>query len=107
MNIEAMIEETINNIITTLYSDPIYLIIGVVLSALLLYSLLKKLVKFVMYMLAIIVLYLAYLYYSGKEIPKNVDELMNQGKETIEKVGGQMMDNIDKIIKDNIEKKGQ
>ena len=107
MNIEAMIEETINNIITTLYSDPIYLIIGVVLSALLLYSLLKKLVKFVMYMLAIIVLYLAYLYYSGKEIPKNVDELMNQGKETIEKVGGQMMDNIDKIIKDNTENKGQ
>tara|TARA_B100001750_G_C15469996_1_gene579238 strand:+ start:690 stop:1013 length:324 start_codon:yes stop_codon:yes gene_type:complete len=107
MNIEAMIEETINNIITTLYSDPIYLIIGVVLSALLLYSLLKKLVKFVMYMLAIIVLYLAYLYYSGREIPKNVDELMNQGKQTIEKVGGQMMDNIDKIIKDNTEKKGQ
>ena len=102
-----MIEETINNIITTLYSDPIYLIIGVVLSALLLYSLLKKLVKFVMYMLAIIVLYLAYLYYSGREIPKNVDELMNQGKQTIEKVGGQMMDNIDKIIKDNTEKKGQ
>ena len=107
MNIEAMIEETINNIITTLYSDPIYLIIGVILSALLLYSLLKKLVKFVMYMLAIIVLYLAYLYYSGKEIPKNVDELMNQGKETIEKVGGQMIDNIDKIIKENTEKKGR
>ena len=107
MNIEAMIEETINNIITTLYSDPIYLVIGVVLSALLLYSLLKKLVKFVMYILAIIVLYLAYLYYSGKEIPKNVDELMNQGKETIEKVGGQMIDNIDKIIKDNTEKKGK
>ena len=102
-----MIEETINNIITTLYSDPVYLIIGVILSALLLYSLLKKLVKFVMYMLAIIVLYLAYLYYSGKEIPKNVDELMNQGKETIEKVGGQMIDNIDKIIKENTHKKGR
>ena len=107
MNIEAMIEETINNIITTLYSDPIYLIIGVILSALLLYSLLKKLVKFVMYLLAIIVMYLAYLYYSGEEIPKNVDELMNQGKETIEKVGGQMIENIDKIIKENSENKGQ
>ena len=102
-----MIEETINNIITTLYSDPIYLIIGVILSALLLYSLLKKLVKFVMYLLAIIVLYLAYLYYSGEEIPKNVDELINQGKETIEKVGGQMIENIDKIITENIENKGQ
>ena len=102
-----MIEETINNIITTLYSDPIYLIIGVILSALLLYSLLKKLVKFVMYLLAIIVMYLAYLYYSGGEIPKNVDELMNQGKETIEKVGGQMIENIDKIIKENSENKGQ
>ena len=32
---------------------------------------------------------------------------MNQGKETIEKVGGQMIDNIDKIIKDNTEKKGK
>ncbi len=93
-----MIEEIINNIISTLYSDPVYLIIGVILSALLLYSLLKKLVKLVMYMVAIIVVYLAYLYYSGEEIPKNVDELMNRGKKTIEKVGGQVIDNIDKII---------
>ena len=93
-----MIEEIINNIISTLYSDPVYLIIGVILSALLLYSLLKKLVKLVMYMVAIIVVYLAYLYYSGEEIPKNVDELMNHGKKTIEKVSGQVIDNIDKII---------
>ena len=95
-----MIEETINNIIATLYSDPVYLIIGVILSALLLYSLLKKLIKLVMYVLAIIVIYLAYLYYSGQEVPKNVDELMDHGKKTIEKVGGQVIENIDKIIKD-------
>tara|TARA_Y100001970_G_C13993738_1_gene729573 strand:- start:325 stop:624 length:300 start_codon:yes stop_codon:yes gene_type:complete len=93
-----MIEETINNIITTLYSDPVYLIIAVILSALLLYSLLKKLIKLVMYVLAIIVVYLAYLYYSGQKIPKNVDELMTHGKQTIEKVSGKVIENIDKII---------
>ena len=96
-----MIEETINNIITTLYSDPIYLIIAVILSALLLYSLIKKLVKFMLYVLAVLILYLAYLYYSGEEIPKNVNEIIDQGKETIERVGEQVIDNIDKIIKDS------
>ena len=92
-----MIEETINNIIAALYSDPIYLIIAVILSALLLYSLIKKLIKFMLYVLAILVLYLGYLYYSGKEIPKDINEI----KETIEKVRGQVIDNIDKIIKEN------
>ena len=96
-----MIEETINNIVTALYSDPIYLIIAVILSALLLYSLIKKLVKFMLYVLAILVLYLAYLYYSGKEIPKDVNEIINQGKETIERVGEKVIDNIDKIIKES------
>ena len=96
-----MIEDTINNIITTLYSDPIYLIIAVILSALLLYSLIKKLVKFMLYVLAVLVLYLAYLYYSGEEIPKNINEIIDQGKETIERVGEQVIDNIDKIIKDS------
>ena len=96
-----MIEETINNIIVALYSDPIYLIIAVILSALLLYSLIKKLIKFMLYVLAALVLYLAYLYYSGKEIPRDVNEIINQGKETIERVGGQVIDNIDKIIKDS------
>ena len=96
-----MIEETINNIIAALYSDPIYLIIAVILSALLLYSLIKKLIKFMLYVLAALVLYLAYLYYSGKEIPRDVNEIINQGKETIERVGGQVIDNIDKIIKDS------
>ena len=98
-----MIKETINNIITTLYSDPVYLVIAVILSALLLYSLLKKLVKLVIYIAALIIIYLAYLYYSGQQIPQNVDELMNQGRETIEKVGNQVIDNIDKIIKNDKE----
>ena len=71
-----MLEDSINNIITALYSDPVYLIIGVILAALILYSLVKKLVKLMLYLLAILIIYIGYLYFTGQDLPKNVNDIM-------------------------------
>ena len=79
-----MLGVMINNITTALYSDPVYLLIGIILSALILYSLTKKLIKLVIYLSAISFLYLGYLYVTGQDIPRNVDEIIKQGTEIIQ-----------------------
>jgi len=94
-----MLQDTINNIMAALYSDPIYLVIAVILSALILYSLIKKLVKFVLYLLAIFIIYLGYLYFTGQDMPTDINDILDKGKETIENVG----ETIDKVIKENID----
>ena len=90
-----MIQEVTNNIITALYSDPVYLLIGIILSALILYSLLKKLIKLVIYLLAILFLYIGYLYLTGQDLPKNVDEIINQGTEMIQQGGNLLEKSLD------------
>ena len=95
-----MLQDTINNIITALYSDPIYLVIAVILSALILYSLIKKLVKLVLYLIAIFVIYLGYLYFTGQDLPTDVNDILDKGRETIENVG----EKLDEVIQENIDK---
>ena len=95
-----MLQDTINNIISALYSDPIYLVIAIILSALILYSLIKKLVKLVLYLVAIFVIYLGYLYFTGQDLPSDMNDVLDKSIETIESVG----EKIDKVIKENIDK---
>ena len=95
-----MLEDSINNIITALYSDPVYLIIAIILSALILYSLVKKLVKLMLYLIAILVIYLGYLYFTGQDLPKNVNEIIEQGAEIIEQGTDAIEKQIDKVVKD-------
>ena len=96
-----MLQDTINNIISALYSDPIYLVIAIILSALILYSVVKKLVKLMLYLTAIFVIYLGYLYFTGQDLPTDVNDILDKGRETIENVG----EKIDNVIKENIDKK--
>ena len=99
-----MLEDSINNIITALYSDPVYLIIGVILSALILYSLVKKLVKLMLYLSAILIIYLGYLYFTGQELPKDFNEIKEKIEEGIEQGTEIIEEQIDKVVKD---KKGK
>jgi len=92
------LENLINDIVTTLYADPIYLVIAVILSGLLLFSLLKKLIKVAIYVLAVAILYIGYLYFTGAE-PEEVKEGLEQAKEGIEQVITKVKDGIeDKIL---------
>ena len=67
------IENLINNIITTLYTDPIYLVIAVILSGLLIFSLVKKLIKIAIYVSAVAIIYLGYLYFTGEPMDTVID----------------------------------
>lgn len=100
----TMLEDSINNIITALYSDPVYLIIGVILAALILYSLVKKLVKLMLYLSAILIIYLGYLYFTGQELPKDFNEIKEKIEEGIEQGTEIIEEQIDKVVKD---KKGK
>ena len=88
------LEKLINNIITTLYTDPIYLVIAVIISGLLIFSLLKRLIKIAVYLLAIGILYLGYLYYTGE----SVDSVIDGYKKITQEVKDGIEDSIDEIL---------
>ena len=67
------LENLINNIITTLYTDPIYLVIAVILAGLLIFSLVKRLVKIAIYVSAVAIIYLGYLYFTGEPMDNVID----------------------------------
>jgi len=90
------IENLINNIITTLYSDPIYLVIAVILSGLLIFSLIKKLIKIAIYVSAVAIIYLGYLYFTGEPMDTVIDEF--------NKATQQVKEGINKIVPDKDEK---
>ena len=90
------IENLINNIITTLYSDPIYLVIAVILSGLLIFSLIKKLIKIAIYVSAVAIIYLGYLYFTGEPMDTVIDEF--------NKATQQVKDGINKIVPEKDEK---
>jgi len=88
------LENLINDIVTTLYADPIYLVIAVILSGLLLFSLLKRLIKVAIYILAVAVLYIGYLYYTGE----SVDDVVGGLKKVTQEVKDGIENSIDEIL---------
>ena len=81
-------ENLINSIVSGLYADPIYLVLGVIISGLLIFSLVKKLIKIAMYLSAIAILYVAYLYFTGEPVESvvgGVSKVKEDVKQVIEK----------------------
>ena len=88
-------------------NDPIYLAIAVLLAISVVFSIIRKLFKFAVIIIACIVIYIGYLHYSGEEVPQSMDELI----EDIEKKSGSATEKLlkgseklikkaDKLIKD-------
>ena len=81
-------ENLINDVVSALYADPIYLVLGVIISGLLIFSLVKKLIRIAMYLSAVAILYIGYLYFTGAPVESVVDgasKLIEDGKQVIEK----------------------
>ena len=89
-------ENLINNIITTLYTDPIYLVIAVILSGLLIFSLVKKLIKIAIYVSAVAIIYLGYLYFTGEPMDTVIDG--------VKKVTQEVKEGMNEIIPEKDEK---
>ena len=98
---EYKIENILNTILDTLYNDPVYLVIAIILCALLAYSLMKRLIKLMLYVFALIVLYLTFLYFTGNEIPKNFDDFWKGIKDLQHTVQENIQENIISPIMDS------
>ena len=79
----------------TIVNNPIYLSITVLLSVLVVYSALKKFIKWLIFALVCFVFYLGFLYISGDE--QTVKDV-NQGLEVVK-------DQVEKVVNDQIQNK--
>tara|TARA_B100000941_G_scaffold128842_1_gene91008 strand:+ start:78 stop:368 length:291 start_codon:yes stop_codon:yes gene_type:complete len=89
------IEKLINDVISVLYADPIYLVIALIISGLLIFSLVKKLLKIAMYVAAVAILYLGYLYFTGETADSVIDGFQNVKDD----VKSGIEESLDKVIK--------
>ena len=88
-------------------NDPVYITIAVLLAVSVVFSVVKKLFKFAVVLIAICVLYVGYLYYTGDEMPKTSDDLMEdvskRTEDTVEDLLDQSEDlkkKVKKVIED-------
>ena len=72
----------------TIINNPIYLSITTLLAVLIIYSAIKKFVKWLLFILLCFIVYLGFLYYSGDEqtindVDKMIDSVKQDGREFI------------------------
>jgi hypothetical protein len=68
---------------TNLLQNPFFLILGVILAVLIVWGLVKKLFKLALMVLAAFVIYIAYLLWTGQDIPTSLDSVKDSVHETI------------------------
>jgi uncharacterized protein YoxC len=88
-------------------NDPIYLAIAVLLAISVVFSIIRKLFKFAVIIIACIVIYIGYLHYSGSEVPQTMDELIEGIEEKtvpaadkLLKGSEELINKADKLLKD-------
>ena len=95
------------DIYEVILNDPVYIAIAVLLAISVVFSLIKKLFKLAVIIIACIVLYIGYLHYSGEEVPQSMDKLIeniekNSGSATEKLLKGseELIKKADKLIKE-------
>lgn len=68
---------------TNLLQNPFFLILAVIFAVLIVFGAIKKLFKLAMIVLAAFVIYVAYLMWTGQDIPTSFDGIRDSVKETI------------------------
>ena len=80
-------------------NDPVYLTIAVLLAISVLFSIIKKLFKFAVIIIACIVIYIGYLHYSGSEVPQTMDELIDGIEEKSGPAADKFLKGSEELIK--------
>ena len=62
------------DLIKKVFTDPAFMIVGAIIVVLVTLAIFKKLFKFVIILLLILILYAGYLYYTGEEAPESLKE---------------------------------
>jgi len=93
------------NLINTITSNPIYMVIAVIIVVAVAISIVKKLFKALILAIAVLIIYLGYMSYTGQKIPTSTDDIIKHGTKQIEKMkkAGEkkMGDVINKKIQDS------
>jgi Ca2+/Na+ antiporter len=74
------------SIINALISNKLLLAVAVIVSILIILSALKKLVKIAVVLFAMLILYIGYLVYTGQNVPKTKDEIIEYGEKKIDTI---------------------
>ena len=69
------------DLIKKIFTDPAFMTVGVIIVVLVTLAIFKKLFKFVVILLLILVIYAGYLYYTGEEAPGSLKEAIEDVKE--------------------------
>ena len=100
------------SLIDIVFSNPVYLAIAVILTILLAYALIKKVIKLIFTTGVILVIYVIYLNYTGEEVPKNMDDLKESVSEKVEMVKEATTESINeakestrKVVEKKVEEK--
>lgn len=64
-------------IVSTLISNKLYLIIAALIIAVIIYALLKKIIKFMVIILIAAAIYIAVVHHSGGKLPEKLEEIKN------------------------------
>ena len=94
------VENLVNDVVSALYADPIYLVLGIIISGLLIFSLVKKLIRITMYISAIAILYVGYLYFTGEPVESVVDGV-SKVKEDVNKLLRNRCITLNHLLKDS------
>ena len=92
-------------IINQLASNPVYFAVAIVFVLVILFGVIKKLIKLVIFSAVVFAIWIAYLVYTDKEIPTTIQEAKEsiietidrgkqKGEELIEKKVGEQIDKI-------------
>ena len=100
------------SLIDIVFSNPVYLAIVVILTILLAYALIKKVIKLIFTTGVILIIYVIYLNYTGQEVPKNMDDLKESVSEKVEMVKEATAESINeakestrKVVEKKVEEK--
>ena len=69
------------DLIKKVFTDPAFMTVGIIIVVLVTLAIFKKLFKFVIILLLILILYAGYLYYTGEEAPESLKEAIEDVKE--------------------------
>jgi|LULS01.1.fsa_nt_gb hypothetical protein len=98
----------IENLVNLFSENPAYLGIAVVLAAVILFGVIKKLVKLALVVAAVLVIYVAYLAWSGEDVSDSLKDLGEKSTEIIEsgkeKVGDYLEEKSEQAVDDILDK---
>ena len=91
-------------IINQLASNPVYFAVAIVFALVILFGVIKKLIKLVIFSAVVFAIWIAYLVYTDKEIPTTIQEAKESIIETIDKGKQKGEELLEKKVGEQIDK---